>query len=242
MTLLVGTSALAQSGTEETRAKLESKVHQYTLSGDGMMNALAKIAEQFEIPMGIEWVEDGQTRRVLNLAWKSNTVRGILNAVVSSYPGYSWKVQDGVVHVFRRDLVNDRGNFLNLKVPNWFEAHNRVGGMISQELQLALENIVSPRKLPPGGGIGGSYATDLEEKPLTLMLRGLTAREALDKLVDASEHKIWVATFSGPSDRTPTGFCRTETLWHRKPFPDRDQPVWDFLTWTGFVKMLTSGM
>ena len=197
VTFLVGLSAPAQSGAEETQAKLDSNVNQFTLSGDGMINALAKIAEQFELPMGIEWVEDGQTRRGLNLTWKSNTVRGVLNAVVSSYPGYSWKVQDGVVHVFRRDLVNDSGNFLNLKVPNWFEAHDRVGGMISQDLQLALEDIVSPRKMPPGGGIGGSYATDLQEKPLTLTLHGLTVREALDKLVDASEHKIWVATFSG---------------------------------------------
>jgi hypothetical protein len=240
--LLVALSAPAQPGARETESKLDAKVNQFSLSGNGLADALAKIAEQFEIPMGVEWVKDKQTVRPLSLAWRASTLRGVLNAVVGSYPGYSWQVQDGLVHVFRRDLVSDSGNFLNLKVPNWFEAHDRVGGMISQDLQLALQNIVSPRKLPLGAGVGGSYGTSLQEKPLTLDLGGLTVREALDKLIDASEHKIWVVTFSETPDRTPTGFRRTETLWHPKPFPDRNQPMWDFLTWPEFVRTSTPGM
>jgi len=143
-----------------------------------------------------------------------------------------------VLHVFRQDLVDERQNFLNLKVPNFFQVRQELGGFANVELRAVVQNIVSPRNLPPGAGEGGEYATGLEEKPLTLTLRGVTFREALNKLVETSERKIWVVTFSDGPGLTPTGFRRTETLWHPTPFPDRDQPMWDFLAWKEYLPQL----
>lgn len=241
VTILVALNALARPETKELQTRLDTPVSQYHLSASGMVNALAKVAERFELPMGIEWVNDKETLRTLNLPLTAKTVRAVLSSVVGRYPGYTWQVQNGVVHVFRRDLVNDAGNFLNLKVPNHFEAHEEPGGLVSRRLQFQVQNLISPGRLPPGAGVAGSYATGLQEKPLTRTLGGLTIREALDKLVETSEHKIWVATFSDRSGRTPTGFRRTETLWHPAPFQDRDQPMWDFLTWQEFERMSSPG-
>lgn len=219
--------------------KLENPVSDYHLSGNGMVNTLARVAQHFELPVGIEWVRNGETLRSFNLEWKASTIRGILSSVVDRYPGYVWKLQDGVVHVFRSDLVAEKGNFLNLTVPNRFKASREAGGFINWRLRFAVQNLVSPRRLPPGAGVGGSYATGTREKPITLDLQGLTIRQALDKLVSVSEHKVWVVTFSG-AGRTPAGFLRTETLWHPTPFPDGDQPMWDFLSWQEFVRISAS--
>lgn len=215
----------------ELQVKLDVPVNQYSLSANGLADALIRTAKQFQLPMGIEWVKDKEALRALNLTWKGDTVGAILHSIVKEYPGYSLRVEHGVVHVFRRDLVNYSHNFLNLKVPGFLDAREEIGGITNQRLRSAVQNIVSPRNLPPGAGEAGDYATGIDEKPLTLMLRNGTIREALEKLADASEHKVWVVTFSDSPGLTPTGFRRTETLWHPAPFPDRDQPMWDFLAW-----------
>ena len=70
------------------------------------------------------------------------------------------------------------------------------------------------------------------------LLRAVTATSFLTKRAEqacvVSEHNLWVVTFSDPIEFTPTGFRRTETLWHPKPFPNTQQPMWDFLAWTEY--------
>jgi len=234
--LLASVASLpAQEQAPELQAKLDARVIQYRLTAKGLADVILRIGKQFELPVGIEWVKDDQAIQGLSLAWKDATVGDIISSVVKRYPPYSYRVERGIIHVFRPDMLDDGHNFLNLKVPDFFEARQEVGGLTNQRLQAVVQNIVSPRNLPPGAGEAGDYATGLEERPLTLALRGLTFREALDKLVDASERKMWVVTFSDGAGLTPTGFRRTETLWHPTPFPDRDQPMWDFRAWQEYM-------
>lgn len=221
-----------QPGATELQARLDARVSQYNLSANGLADALAKTAKKFQLPIGIEWVRDKQALQGLSRTWKDDTVRQVLGSIVEAYPGYAFRVEDGVVHVFRRDLVNDSHSFLNLKVPDFFEVRQEAAGFANVRLRSVVQNIVSPRNLPPGAGEGGSYASgNVPEKPVTLTLRGATVREALEKMAAVSERNIWVVTFSDTPGLTPTGFRRTETLWHPAPFPDTEQPMWDFLAW-----------
>ena len=231
----IPTAIPSQSQNKELQAKLDARVSQYSLSTDGLADTVLRVAKRFELPVGIEWVKDKDTARALSLRWKDDSVEAILRSIVQKFPGYELRVEPGEVHVFRRDLVDDSRNFLNLKVPEFFEVQQEGGGRANQQLEAVAQNIVSPRNLSPGAGEGGDYATGIHEEPLTITLRGLTFREALNKLVESSEHKIWVVTFSDGPGLTPTGFRRTETLWHPSPFPDRDQPMWDFLAWEEYL-------
>ncbi len=222
----------AQPESAELRARLDAHVTQYSLSARGLADAVAKTSKQFEFPIGIEWVKDKDALQGLSRTWNNQTVRQILRSVVRAYPGYAFRPEDGVVHVFRQDLLNDSHNFLNLKVPDFFEVRQEPAGFANVQLRNVVQNIVSPRNLPPGAGEGGSYTSgSVPEKPLNLTLRGATIREALQKLAAISEHNIWVVTFSDTSELTPTGFRRTETLWHPAPFRNTEQPMWDFLAW-----------
>ncbi len=221
-----------QPGATGFQARLDARVSQYNLSANGLADALARTAKQFQLPIGIEWVRDKQALQGLSRTWKDETVGQILRSIVEAYPGYAFRVENGVIHVFRQGLLNDRHNFLNLKVPDFFEVRQQAAGFANVRLRSVVQNIVSPRNLPPGAGEGGSYTSgNVPEKPLTLTLRGATIREALEKLAAVSERNIWIVTFSDTSGLTPTGFRRTETLWHPTPFPDTDQPMWDFLAW-----------
>jgi hypothetical protein len=216
----------------ELQAKLDARVSQYSLSATSLADALLRTSEQFQVPMGIEWVKNRDTLRPLTRTWRDETVWQVLRSIVEDYPDYAFRVEEGVIHVFRHDMLDDNRNFLNLKVPNFFEVRHETGGFANQQLQSVVQNIVSPRNLPPGVGEAGSYTSgNVREKPLNVSLRGATVREALGKLAEASEHKVWLVTFSDTSTLTKTGFYRTETLWHPRPFPFPSQPMWDFLAW-----------
>lgn len=222
----------AQHEDAELKAKLDSRVTQYNLSATGLADALMKASKQFELPVGIEWVKDKAALVGLNRTWAEETVGQILRSIVEAYPGYSFQVEDGVVHVFRLDLLGDSANFLNLRVPDFFEVRQEPAGVANVNLRGVIQNIVSPRNLPPNAGEGGSYTSgSVTEKLITLSLRGLTVREALEEMVAVSERNVWIVTFSDTPELTPTGFRRTETLWHPTPFANTQQPMWDFLAW-----------
>ena len=204
----------------------------FTLSANSLADALARTAKEFRFPLGLEWVRDKETLRSVSHTWKDDTVGGVLRGIVQEYPGYKLQTDGGVVHVFRADLLDDRRNFLNLKVPDFFVVREELGGVANQRLQAVIQNVVSPRDLPPGAGEGGSYTSGaVTEKALTIAVRGATVRQVLERLAEASEHEMWIVTFSDEPGLTPTGFRRTETLWHPAPFPSPDQPMWDFLAW-----------
>lgn len=232
---LLPTGAPARTQVEELQARLSTRVSQYGLSAEGLADALARVSVQFRLPMGIEWIRDSATLAAFSRTWKDKTVRDVLGSIIARYPGYSFRVEEGVVHVFPQDFVADKRNFLNLKVPDSFHVRQEVGGLANQRLRGIVQNIVSPRNLPPRAGEGGEYSTGIDETPLTLRLEGLSIRDALDSLVVSSEHKIWVVTFSESPALTPTGFRRTETLWHPTPFPNSDQPMWDFIAWKDYA-------
>jgi hypothetical protein len=214
------------------QANLDTRVTEFSLSASDLADAILRIGKHFELPVGVEWTRDRQTARSFIFTWRDATVGEMIGSVVKNYPGYSFQARQGVVRVFRQDLLDDKRNFLNLPVPEYFDTRNEISGLTNQRLRSVVQNIVSPRNLPPGAGEGGSYTSGIvTEKPLTITLRGAIVREALDKLVEASEHKAWVVTFSDTRELTSTGFLRTETRWHPGPFPDTDQPMWEFLAW-----------
>ncbi len=233
--LLTASEVPGQTESPELRAKLDLHVAQYSVSANSLIDVLSYTSERFQVPMGVEWIKQTETLRGLTRTWKDESLRNILRSIVGVYPGYAWRGQNDVVHVFPRGLADDSRNFLNLKVPGFFDVREEVGGLTNQRLLVTVQNIVSPRKLPPGAGEAGTYTGgSVSERAVTLTLRGLSVRETLNKLVEVSEHKVWVVTFSESRALTPTGFRRTETLWHPTPFPDSQQPMWDFLAWSEF--------
>jgi hypothetical protein len=226
-------SLRAQTDSAELKTRLSVRVQSFNLSAANLADALAKTSVRFQIPIGVEWVKNPQTQRSVSRTWSDNTVLEVINSIVESYHGYGLKVDNGVVNVFRQDLLKDSRNFLDLKVPDFLKIRQQVGGIANLQLRSVVQKIVSPLDLPPGVGEATSYATGIEENPITVDVSGRTIRDALNRLATLSEHKIWIVTFSD-SGLTPTGFLRTETLWHPSPFPNTQQPMWDFLTWTQY--------
>jgi len=214
------------------RDKLSRRAEGYSLKADNFLSALMKVADEFQIPMGIEWIKTQSTLRSVDLSWKTADVRGIIAALTKDAPGYAFDVADGVVHVFPRRGIPNRQDFLSLKIQK-FEVKNEVVGLADRELRRIARSTVSPPKpLPPGAGEAGSMAARVGEQGISFELEKSTVRGVLDKFILLSDRRIWVVTFTDSPGLTPTGFRRTELLrWHQ-PIPDEDQPVWDLFRWS----------
>src|SRR4051812_34195595 len=112
--LLFAVSATAQQSSS-------SEVKNYSLEANSFVDALLKVSAQFQFPLGVEWVKTADTLRPVRFSRTNTTVKDIIQAVVSMHAGYEWRTEDGVVHVFQRDLVNDDRNPLNIVIKSFDE-------------------------------------------------------------------------------------------------------------------------
>jgi hypothetical protein len=71
----------------------------------------------------------------------SANVTDIIEAVVSTQAGYDWRMEDGVVHVFQRDLAADSRNPLNVTIKS-FEQHAETIGRANNTLGQMVAHIV----------------------------------------------------------------------------------------------------
>lgn len=83
-----GAKTLAGSQSTELQAKLNIQITTYTLSANNLADALTRASKQFRLPMGVEWVRDGQALRSLNRTWNGETVGQVLRSILEGYPGY----------------------------------------------------------------------------------------------------------------------------------------------------------
>jgi hypothetical protein len=237
----------AASGTqrhEDLDTKLRTNVSSYQVQANNFVEALTRVASEFRIPMGIEWLDAPAARARLTLSWKDVTVKEVLQAIVKTQPGFKLVVRTGVVHVLSPDRVPDRENPLKLSI-NAFEVHNLPAEMASRQLHDTLKRTLSAQKPHQGfvrsGGVGGCGFSNSDDPKVSVALRNATVEDVLDALALASARKIWIVTFSDPRTLTASGYRRTLGLWNRSPVPDDEQPVWDMLHWGDAIPVAVLG-
>ncbi len=227
-----GVSCAHPSEPRQVEAKLEQKVSQYTLRAQDFLQALTKVASQFQIPMGIEWRRSPETLRNVYLSWRYATVREILEALVQTQPHYRLEVRNEVVHVFLKGSRHDGHDFLNLPIDK-FEVQDEYASLASRSLHQRLNMVVSPPPTshkPAGGGVLGSTLIGLGDRKVTVKLENVTARDVLDKLALGADFKIWVITYPQTLTLTRTGFWRVISIYNDH-VADENQPAWDLLVW-----------
>lgn len=203
--------------TDDVSAKLDKRVLNYNLGLSNFVEALVQVGTDFQIPIGITWVNTPGARAERAFAWKDATVQEIIEAVAKTQPGFQVLVKNGVVHVFSPELPPERENFLTMKIKAF-----RVRDEYAEMASFKLHNLVTPRN-----HAGFSIGANIEPK-ISLELTNSTAEDVLDALIVASALKIWVVTFSSDPTLTTAGFRRSMSLWGDTPSPE---PVWDLLHW-----------
>jgi hypothetical protein len=103
--------------------RLASPVQHHTLTADNFLLALLEVAGQYKIPMGIQWVRTPAALRPIRLGLADTNVRGAIQAIADTQPGYIVEVSDDVVHVCPEELIPGNQNLLTLRLDR-FDLHD----------------------------------------------------------------------------------------------------------------------
>lgn len=213
---LAGRGGVSSPPADDLTVKLNQHIHNYNLGMLNFVDAFIRVSSDFQIPMGVTFVNSPSTRAERAFAWKDATVFEIIRAIAKTQPDYQVQVENGVVHVFPVGVVPDRQNFLKLKFPS-FEAHNTMVEVMSFKLHM----LVTPIK--------GSYQVSVAgpgDAQVSIQLKNCTVQDILDALAVASNRKVWIVMFSGESNLMANGLRRTCSLFTDAGIRDEEQPVW----------------
>lgn len=238
--LLQPAPAAQSSTTQGLQRKLQTRVENYRLSEDSFLQALTKVASQFQIPLGIEWVKGPSTMRSFHLSIKRATVYQVIESLVKN-SGYRLEIKKSIVHVFPRGSLTDRRSFLNVPIKR-FEVQDEFVAVAARRLRNMVNGDArqrhtskpttrNPDKWSQGTGTGGSAATGLGDERISLKLQNVRARDILDSLSLAAGLKIWVVTYPRRFITTEGGFRRTAAMHTDIDVADEALPIWVFLRW-----------
>jgi hypothetical protein len=207
---------------DDLTATLNKEVPTYNVRGMSFLAALIRVSNDFQIPMGITWVNSPPARAKLGLTWNKVTVGQIIRDIAGTQPGYEVRARNGVLHVSA--TIPDEQNFLKVKIGEF-----RVQNEYSEMAHFKLWTLLNPR--PEYGSWQMSIGGRGDSK-VTIELAESTVEDVLDALGVASTQKIWVVTFTTDVRLTLRGLRRSISLWNDKP-ADEGPPCWDAIRWGG---------
>jgi hypothetical protein len=221
--LLSVASASAQQSSLQFPKSSIGEVQSYSLEANCFIDALLKLSARFQFPLGVEWVKSADTLKPVRFSQTHTAVADVIQSVVSMHAGYDWRTEDGVVHVFQRDLAKDSRNPLNITVKEFGWNHKMIFSEANSLLAQLVGQVVNP--LPIGRGVGGSFPSGVGEPTFDLNIRDGPARSILNRIVTVSKVNIWVATFPSVADPNPSGFLQPTGA------QNNTGPFWTMLRW-----------
>jgi hypothetical protein len=189
MTLVLCSSPFVFCQTLES--KLNQKVEAFDSESSSTIKQLIELAQQFQIPMGVEWLLTTDEKSVRPVHVRKALLRDVLKVIVQQQPGYQFTLRDGIVHVFATSLINDRRDFLNLVVPSFSVDNESLVGA-NHYLRLSIKLLLHPSP-GFGGGYGGvGLNNNFAVRNITFSGSNLTVRQILSKIAALQGNALWV--------------------------------------------------
>jgi hypothetical protein len=206
--------------------KLAQRVDTFNSVGKSIPLQLIEVAQRFNIPMGIEWSDDSDGKGTSQVQGRDITVGALLSQILAQQPGYEFRLDDRVVHVFATRLLDDQYNFLNIRLREFsLEKANMAAARF--HLWGAIVSHLHPRGGYGGGWGGISMYKDFDAPKITFGCKDLTVRQALTKIVAAEGNALWVVRISERQ------MMESEPFYVQIPGPEAGEPSksfdWQFI-------------
>lgn len=188
--------------------KLETKVDRFDAAGRTLVANLLDLAYEYELPIGLEYLDRDAVTRPITLQLRDDSVRGLLVALVQQDPEYRVSFSDGLVDIYSPKARDDPSNLLNKPIKE-FAVTDMDTHRADMELLCELA-----REAVPAGGCGGSIAVG-QWGPLriTVHLHNSKVHEILNAIVAQNGKAAWtVMTPPNKLSKIPFG-----GLWHIYP-------------------------
>ena len=227
--LLLGRAAASATTPDSAlEEKLHVSVQGYTISAENLLEALAKVSDDFQLPMGIEWQLSSVPYQPIKLAYEKATPLQILQELIAAEPPYTLTFANGVVHVSQGAAFHDSRNFLNIPIDDFqlsseyvFHANNRLRRLV---IQLANSAAADNAKT----GCAGSWTVGAGDQKASFHLHDVSVRDILDRFVTSAGFNIWLATFPETKATTAKGFFKAVSIYSPDLW-DSELPAWDLL-------------
>lgn len=218
--------ASPQQSTPRLQAQLDASVGEYSLMAGSLLQALHRVATDFKLPMGVEWMRDNDSLKPVRLSWTGTSVKNVIERVVAEYPAYRISTDRSIIHVFRDDIRSDPTNPLELRLGP-LEINEELSTASGLQLRSRVARLLRPSL---SGGEGGSIAGGIGgDRLVSFKANNPTLREALDGFAVSASGVMWVVTY-GPQKSGNIPARSTVTPGGRSVGPEHD-PLWTFLAW-----------
>jgi len=192
------------------------------------VDQLVEVAQKFQIPMGIEWVDrGGSTTNDKTTPSGKRSVRKLIEEIVSVSPEHHVEVEDGLVRIYWPSAAVHSFNYLNIRLKNYSVKN---GDLFAAEDQLrwAIRFTLEPEKYRNGfaGGYGHGANDIFQIRKFTIEDSDVTIREVLNRIALAQGNALWVATIKSAD------LEGDEPRWTRNGADKGDLPLiaaWHFL-------------
>src|SRR5437762_237990 len=89
----------AQGPRPNLERALATQIPKYKLTAMNLLEAIAHVSSDFNLPIGMEWNDSPTGGRRISRQWTYRTVQDIVADIVASDPHYEIQVSNGVMHV-----------------------------------------------------------------------------------------------------------------------------------------------
>jgi hypothetical protein len=162
-----------------------SKLRTIEYNGDFTM-LLAALPNAYGVTVGAEL--DGQSRQTIKVSLSDATLPDVMNAIVQSSPKYQWREAGGVVDVCPlaggSPLLETSISSFNVKDVSPSQAFDQLFNL--PEVQANMKAMNLKRRAPDV-----SYGK-ISESKFSVNMEGVTLRQALSRIAQASGLQIWV--------------------------------------------------
>ena len=191
--------------------KLETKIPRFDTQGRTLLASVLDLAFEYELPVGIEYLDHEATGSPINLDLRDQSVHDILVAVIAQVPRYRVSFSEGVVDVYAPGEREDPSNFLNKVIKSFavtdLDTHDA-------DLQLLCE---LAREVGPPGACGGSVALgQWGATKVSIHMHNARVYEILNAITAQNGKAIWTVIVPPKKLREPP----VGGLWHLYPLED----------------------
>ncbi len=173
-------------------------------------DALLLLAQQENLPMGIEYIDERSLTQPLSIETGPTKVSSVLKLILSHAHGYKYSVQYGVIIIGHTGLPQSNRNLLGYKLAS-FEAPRRSLDDLSRYLQISLAHELHP-------DVKGWAWDYIPARPVVLAgplsYRNASIEQILCGVVSNGTPAAWVLTV------TPARLQAKDSgeLWHILPY------------------------
>ena len=212
MVLQTGVLKATQAG--QSSAILSKRVASFNTRGMCLIEALLKLGQQEQVPLGIEYVNREALVNPLTKDFHNTTVGEIVHALLGGGKGYTWRVRGGVLNVSHRSVASGQANLLNRVLPK-FAITKCTLEVASHGLYMELCLHLHPEIT---GWAGDFYPGNLQNLIGPLELRNAPVRQILNCLVSANKKGAWIVRVQpGCLNQLPSGGLWTITDYETPP-------------------------